>query len=147
MSSYSTPAKSTRGFGNATHFKPILFTLCIFLSGTVVGSVVTSRYAWKQTLHVLFTNPQVATEDILLQTKTGLHLSATQSEQIDAAFQKFQARMKGLRLETAPRVGQGLDDLQRDVAQVLDAEQAAEWGRRFQEMKKRFFPPSDEATR
>lgn len=118
----------------------LLLSLVIFGSGFVAGGATALVVARNRILYAVH-HPEEAPARITSHLRRTLDLSDDQAAKVETILQKRQAAFQALRAEVQPRVMAELDQVETEVAGVLDDAQREKWHRRFGELRETWIPP------
>jgi len=118
----------------------ILLGMVIFVSGLIIGAAgatIGMRNTFLRALH----HPEQSAVELADRLRRPLKLDDSQLRQIELIFKKHQARFEQIRIEIQPRVVEELDQVEAEVAAVLNPKQRAEWHKRFAGLRATWIPP------
>jgi len=118
----------------------LLLSLVIFGSGAVVGVGATLIVLRQQVLERIHHPEQMPTK-VALRMRRMLDLDNQQTAQVEDLLVERQQAIQQIRREVQPRLMRELDQLEAEVAALLNERQSAEWQRRFAELRETWLPP------
>lgn len=118
------------------------FLLCalIFLSGAVAGGTVAFFGAYRVIVRAA-QHPDDAPDAIISRMKDSYGLTDEQTRRIRAIIERRHGEIRALRNEFVPQLLEQLDGIRSEVAEVMNAEQAERWNRRFETLHRRWIVP------
>ena len=124
--------------------RAFLLTSAVFVSGLIVGIVLTSTVLWQRAFNP-FRQPSVFdVKRLMNDMQDELLLSPDQSQQLKEVFSSHNERMKAIRDEVDPKIQNELESVKKQVEGVLRPEQAKRWIARYDDIERRlmrFGPP------
>ena len=116
-----------------------LFLLIIFSSGAIVGTCATLILI-RQQVHYRLHHPEEMPSKIASRIQWKLGLSEEKTQQVEAILANRQQAIQQIRREFQPQLERQLDQLEEQVADLLDDPQATTWQTWFQEMRAEWLP-------
>ena len=118
----------------------VLLGLVIFLCGVVIGGGITLIVTRNVVLHRLHHPEERILQDTrMLQKK--LELTDEQTKEVLAVFTRKLYVFYSIRRGIQPRVQEQLDSLKKEVAAILDSNQAQTWDTWFEKTREMWTPP------
>lgn len=121
-----------------------IFGGVIFLCGMVVGGALMLHVVWNRVQHNL-QNHEVLAETIARRIERKLDLNDTQAERLRAILEERGQALSDIRRSVRPEVDRELELLRKQVAAILDEEQAADWNGRFERLYDALMPRRQES--
>ena len=115
-------------------------TSAVFLCGAVVGAVITANVI-NNRFEDRFSKPDEFIGRALDRVGDELGLSEAQRAELQALVDGHRDQIRGIHEEFRPRLEAEFDALRKGIDAILTPEQAKEWDRRFDEMRKRWLRP------
>lgn len=123
-------------------WRQLVLGLVILLCGIAIGAggaLILGREALVHTIRGRDPNPHELTG----RMGERLNLTAEQRKRVEAIVSERMGAVREIREESRPRIGEQMQLMQKEVAEVLSDEQKAEWRRWFREVQRaRPGPPS-----
>lgn len=116
-----------------------LLMAVIFVSGIVVGvggAVVVARNQMLFAIH----HPEQMPARIAARLARRLHLNGQQAEEVETIIRARQTRLQAIRSEVQPRVMGELAGLEKEIADVLDEGQKAQWHAGCEQQRRLWVP-------
>jgi len=104
----------------------VLLLLVIFFSGSVLGGGGMFVFLRNRALHVLH-HPEDGPARMANRLRSKLGLSAEQTRQVEEILRQRQLALQAIRREVQPRVVAELNEVERQIAAVLDDAQQEKW--------------------
>lgn len=117
-----------------------LLAVVIFVSGVVVGGGLAVALIHNRVLAALH-HPEQAPERITQRLRRTLSLSDEQTAQVQAILHKRQQTLQEIRRRVQPEVETQIDEVEREVADVLTPEQRERWHRLLEQLRATWLPP------
>lgn len=117
-----------------------LLAIVIFAAGLLAGVAGTSVAIHRITLSRLH-NPQLMPERLAKHMKRRLRLNDQQAAEVQKIFEKHQQSLSGLYAQVRPQMDADMDQLKKEIDEVLTPAQAAKWDKRFDYMRDKWTPP------
>lgn len=114
----------------------------IFLGGALAGSGLTFL-VFENMVSQRFRHPERMVSSIIDDMQARLSLTPEQRKQVESILeQKRLERDRMFEEEFRPKMDAHFEALKADIASVLTEAQAEKWTKEFDEMRRRFGPPS-----
>ena len=120
-------------------WKPVLLSLVIFASGAIVGTCATLILI-RQQVHYRIHHPNEMPGRIAARIQRKLDLGDEQTEQVQAFITERQQAIQKIRREFQPRLETELNQMQTQIADLLDDSQRVAWEAWFQEVRATWIP-------
>jgi len=117
----------------------VLLSLVIFSSGAIVGTCATLMFI-RQQVHYRIHHPEEMPSKVASRIQWKFDLSDEQTKQVEAILADRQQAIQKIRREFQPQLERQLDQLEEQVADVLDDTQSTTWQEWFQEMRAIWLP-------
>ncbi|MFH1092165.1 MAG: hypothetical protein V1742_11420 [Pseudomonadota bacterium] len=114
----------------------ILLGVAILVCGLVLGSGITVGAVWR-VIHKSFRDPVRLTERIVRHMQRNLDLNEEQARKVKMILEKRMPAFVKLRRQ----VREELEQVRRELAEVLTPEQAEKFNRDFRRLDRRWLPP------
>ena len=121
----------------------VLLSLVIFSSGAIAGTCATLILI-RQQVHYRIHHPEEMPGKVASRIQWKFDLSDEQTKQVEAILADRQQAIQQIRREFQPQLERQLDQLEEEVADVLDDTQSATWQEWFQEMRTIWLPAAPE---
>jgi Spy/CpxP family protein refolding chaperone len=121
------------------NWKAWFWVVAVFLAGVALGLVGGHLLALKKTREVV-RNPEVRRQMIVKRLSRKLDLTDDQRKSIEAIIADAQVSIRDLRQEVQPRFEDVIQNAERQISEVLTAEQQEEF-RKFMAERKRLWRP------
>ena len=122
-----------------------LGVILLFVSGLVIGSLITGHYFRAHFIRFAHGGPGKVNEHIVARLTRELRLSDEQREQIEQIRLEADARLREIDDQFRPQIESVIDQQHDDIMAVLDEDQKRTLNERFEEMRERRgrFMPKD----
>ncbi len=120
-------------------WKQALLSLIIFASGAIVGTC-TTLILIRQQVHHRIHHPEEMPGKIAARMQRKLDLSNEQTEQVQAILTERQQAIQQIRREFQPQLEAELNQMQEQVAHLLDDSQRMAWQAWFQDLRATWIP-------
>lgn len=120
-------------------WKPVLLSLVIFASGAIAGTCATLMLIRNQ-VHYRIHHPEEMPANVAARLQRKLDLSDEQTEQVLTVLTERQQAILEIRREFQPKLETELDQLEKQVADLLDDSQRTTWQQKFQAMRAEWLP-------
>ncbi len=120
-------------------WKPALLSLVIFSSGAIGGTCATLIFI-RQQVHHRIHHPEEMPSKIATRIQRKLSLSGEQTLQVEAIMVERQQAIQKIRREFQPQIETELEQLEKQVAGLLDDSQRIKWQAWFQEIRAKWIP-------
>lgn len=117
----------------------VLLLLVIFLSGAIVGTGGTLLAVRQRVLHRIH-HPEEMPTIVTARLRYKLGLSDKQTQQVEAVLRNRQRDIQAMRREVQPQLEGQLDQLAKEIAEVLDDEQRIQWEEHFRMLRDTWLP-------
>jgi len=117
----------------------VLLIAIVFFSGVVVGiggAVIVVRNRVLFAIH----HPEQMPAQITARLTRRLHLSSQQAAEVETIIRSRQERLQAIRAEVQPRVMGELAGMEREIADVLDEGQKAQWHAGCEQQRRTWVP-------
>jgi hypothetical protein len=118
-----------------------LAAVLIFGAGLLSGVGLTVVVAVHRLQHAIH-HPEEAPERVATMLQRRLHLSDEQKSQIETIVAKRQVELTAIRKRFHPEIAQQLDELHKEIGDVLTEPQRERWAKMFGEFRERWLPPA-----
>jgi hypothetical protein len=118
----------------------LLLFLVIFLSGGVVG-VGTTLLVLRHSFLVTVNNPDRVPGYLAAHLRRKLDLTEQQTAQVEDIFRRRQVVLQGIRRRVQPEIEVQLDQVEKEISNVLDDQQRPKWQQDFRELRRTWIPP------
>lgn len=132
------PAKAARP--RRRSWIAVLLSCVIFACGFLAGGSVVFLYLRNQALFAVH-HPQRMPSQIARRLTNLLDLSPDQAAAVQQILQRRQSRLMEIRRDVQPRVVVELDQLEREIAAVLNPRQQEEWHAITRRLRRTWLPP------
>jgi len=122
-----------------------LLMLVVFFSGLAIGIGGTSITILNRILDA-FHHPEKAPQRIAARLQGKLDLTDEQTVKVEAIVQTRQRELQKIRREVQPRVESQLDQVEQEIAEVLDEAQQAKWHALIRHWREVWIPPLPEQS-
>lgn len=119
--------------------RDIFLGLTLFLCGTLVGGVVTTKVIINRATTFRQQGPDA--KRAIPRLERFLDLSPEQATQVHQIIGEGMRELRQLREGVRPQVDETLKRVRKDVEALLDEKQKAKWDKHFEIMRNRWFPP------
>jgi hypothetical protein len=109
------------------------------MSGGIIGSGVTALVIVRGVQHRLH-HPEEFPAHAAARLRRALQLSDSQSSAVETILRKRQAAIQDIRRGFQPKLEAEIDGLQKDIAAVLNPDQAAKWSTWLDEKRRTWLP-------
>jgi hypothetical protein len=109
--------------------------LVLLLCGAAIGSVVTAVVVERGPFHGM-KRPEHLSELIAHRIKTKYGLNDEQEQKLRGIFEEHGKKLADIRADVQPRVEAEHEALQKAVETVLTPEQASDWEKEFEQMRR-----------
>jgi len=116
-----------------------LLLLIIFSSGAIVGTCA-ALILIRQQLHYRLHHPEEMPSKVASRIQWKLDLNDKKTKQIEAVLTDRQQAIQKIRREFQPQLERQLDQLEEQVAGLLEDSQATTWQTWFQEIRAEWIP-------
>jgi len=116
-----------------------LLMLMIFSSGAIVGTCATLVLI-RQQVHYRIHHPEEMPSKVASRIQWKLGLSDEKTRQVEAILSERQQVIQQIRREFQPQLERQLDELEQQVADLLDDPQSTTWQKWFQEIRAEWIP-------
>jgi hypothetical protein len=124
----------------------VLAAVLIFGAGLASGVGLTVVIAVHRLQHAIH-HPEEAPERVAKLLKRQLGLTAEQESKIETIVAKRQAELTAIRQQFHPAIAHQLDELHKEIGEVLTAPQRERWAKMFNEFRERWLPPAPPAAK
>jgi hypothetical protein len=121
-------------------WKTWLLALLIFLAGGIVGGVLTAGAIFRS-VHRAIAHPEEAPQRITARLSRRLDLTDDQREKVHQIIASRQQSLLEIRRDVQPRVETQLEQLESEIAAVLNAKQQDEWRTMVNTFRNTWLPP------
>ena len=121
-----------------------LLALVILLCGVAIGAGATVLLMIKHVQQVIH-HPEIFPAHLASRLQSKLDLSDQQTAQVEGILRSRQAAIQKIRVRFQPEFKADLDGLEKDIAGVLNPEQAEEWRKWVQEKRRTGLPEMTKA--
>jgi hypothetical protein len=118
----------------------LVLTLVIFVSGALVGTGGTVLVIRNRVLSGIH-HPEQMPQRMVNRLRWPLGLSEEQAVELEQVFERRQASLQQLRRRFQPELEAELDQIEVEVADVLDEEQQKRWQEYFGHIRRTWMPP------
>ena len=125
-----TPPRQCR-----TRWRMAISCVVILVCGALIGSVVTSVYYHHGHMPMMH-SPERLPEHIARNMQKKYKLVDKQEQQLETIFKEHTKKIMEIRSEIAPRMEAEHEALQRSVEGVLTPQQAEQWRKEFDRMRR-----------
>jgi hypothetical protein len=123
----------------------VLAAVLIFGAGLASGVGLTVVVAVHRLQHAIH-HPEEAPSRVATMLQRRLRLNDEQKSQIEAIVAKRQAELTAIRRQFHPQVAKQLDELHKEIGDVLTEPQRERWAKMFSEFRERWLPPPPAET-
>ena len=116
-----------------------LLMAVIFMSGAIVGGVV-SRIVTREQLLYMLKHPEHVPDQILPRLRSSLHLTDQQSRRMEEIVRRRLSAMESIRDQTHPAVLAEFHAMQSEVAELLLPDQRQRWTILSDSAEQRYLP-------
>jgi Spy/CpxP family protein refolding chaperone len=116
----------------------------ILLCGMAIGSVITAVVVEPRPVHGMRRSDRLP-ERIVQEMQEKYNLTDEQKRQLLAIFEEHGKKLSDIRAEVQPRVDAEHEALRRGVEAVLKPEQAEQWRKEFEQMRRPWRPHGGES--
>ncbi len=120
-------------------WKPVLLSLVIFASGAIVGTCSTLMLIRNQ-VHYRIHHPEEMPGNVASRLQRKLDLSDVQTEQVLTVLTERQQAIQQIRRDFQPKLEAELDQLEKQIGDLLDDSQSTTWRQKFQAMRAEWLP-------
>jgi hypothetical protein len=124
----------------------ILLAFLLLFGGAVIGGGVTLLVVVHRVQYAIH-HPSEFPARATARLRRSLDLTDQQAQAVEGILRQRQAALQEIRRDVQPLVEAQLDELQKEVAAVLNKEQARKWNRLFDEKRRTWMPPLPPASR
>jgi hypothetical protein len=118
----------------------LILVLVIFVSGVLVGTGGTVLVIRNRVLTVV-RHPEQMPQRMVNRLRWPLGLSDEQAVELEQVFERRQESLQRLRRRFQPELEAELDQIEAEVADVLDEEQQQRWQEYFGHIRRTWMPP------
>lgn len=118
----------------------VLLWLIVFGSGFVAGTGMTLIGVRKGLLEAVH-HPETMPKKVAQRLRRPLQLSDEQTRRVEEIIRDRQQSLQQIRIRVQPEVEAELDVIDREISQVLDDNQRAQWQKLFQQLRSTWLPP------
>jgi hypothetical protein len=119
----------------------VLAAVLIFGAGLASGVGLTVVIAVHRLQHAIH-HPEEAPERVAKLLKRQLGLTVEQESKVETIVAKRQAELTAIRQQFHPAIAHQLDELHKEIGEVLTAPQRERWATMFSEFRERWLPPA-----
>jgi hypothetical protein len=119
----------------------IVAACLIFGAGLASGTGLTIVVAVHRLQHAVH-HPEEAPARVAKLLQRRLRLDDKQASQIEAIVAKRQTELTAIRRQFHPQIAKQLDELHREIGEVLTGPQRERWHKMFDEFSERWLPPA-----
>lgn len=112
----------------------------ILCSGMAIGSGITIAFFWHK-LQQFVHQPEGLPGHIVRHLASRLDLSKEQEKELEKIFQRCHRSLQSIREEAHPKIQRQLEETRREIMDILTEEQAAQFNRRFNRLRRLWMPP------
>jgi hypothetical protein len=120
-------------------WKRIVLALVIFGSGCIVGSGATVFIVHRRIMESIH-SPETVPPKVAAHLRRFLDLTDEQTEQVTAILEGRRLAIQSIRREFQPQIEQELDQVQAEIAAILNDEQRQRWQQHFTQMRSVWLP-------
>jgi len=124
----------------------VLLAVSLLLSGMVIGAGLATIVIVKRIQHGL-THPETFPAAAAGKLRRVLDLTPGQVQAVEAILRRRQASLQEIRMEFRPRLESELDEIGRQIAEVLKPDQAARWEIWLRQKRAQWLPALPGASR
>jgi Spy/CpxP family protein refolding chaperone len=125
--------------------RSLVLGVVILLCGGAIGSVVTAVVLEQQPMHGM-RRPDRLPQRIAEEMQRKYNLTDDQEQKILAIFEEHTNKLSAIRREVQPRVDAEHEAVRRSVEAVLTAEQAEQWRKEYEQMRRLWHPRPAESS-
>ncbi len=118
----------------------VLLSLVLLASGFIIGSGTTLLVGYRVIQHRL-RHPEELPGRAVARLKRPLNLSDEQAQEIKSIMRRHLAVLQDRRRQWQPQIEAELDSIEKDVAAVLNPQQAEKWHNIARERRHAWLPP------
>jgi cell division protein FtsB len=124
----------------------LLLVAVVFFAGVVIGAGGALIGVYNRVVEGI-QHPESEPARITARLRRNLRLTDEQAAQVEAILLRHQAEFQEIRRRVQPEVVARLDQVERDIAEVLTPEQRPRWHSRFDQMRRTWIPPMPDEPR
>jgi hypothetical protein len=121
-------------------WKTWLLALLIFLAGTLFGGALTAGAIFRS-VHRAIAHPEEAPQRITARLSHRLDLTDDQRERVRQIIASRQQSLLDIRRDVQPRIETQLEQLESEIAAVLNPKQQEQWRTMVSTFRKTWLPP------
>jgi len=121
-------------------WRMVAFVFVLLTAGFIAGGA-TAAIVIRHMVRDAMLHPERMPQRMTKRLSRRLDLTDQQQQHVLAILTARQKRLQAIRRRVQPEVLTELEQAKREIAVVLDAEQAAEWNRFYAEMLELWMPP------
>jgi hypothetical protein len=123
----------------------LLLALVILICGIAIGAAGTIHVLHRHLQYAIH-HPEGVPAHLASRLRSNLDLSAEQTSRVEGIVRVRQEQIQQIRLRFQPEFEAQLDGIEKDIAGVLTARQAAQWHDWVAEKRRLWLPPLPKTT-